>query len=105
MAFLDKLKGQSDNPNPWIDKATTHFEQGKYHEAVKEFEKAIEIDPENSGICYLMGRSLMYLSKYQDAERYLKRAVKKTSLPGRHLEILSMNPAITRGLFNALMQY
>ena len=36
MAFLDKLIGQGSNPNPWIDKASAHFEQGRYEEAARD---------------------------------------------------------------------
>ncbi|MDD3407518.1 MAG: tetratricopeptide repeat protein, partial [Methanomicrobium sp.] len=70
MAIFDRIIGQGNNPNPWIDKAASLFDQGKYAEAVKNLEKALEIEPENGNLCYKMGTALMHIARYDDAERY-----------------------------------
>ena len=74
MAFFDKIMGQgSNNPNPWIDKAAAQFDAGRYAEAARTLEKAIETDPENVELCYKMGIALTYLGNYTDAEGYTRR--------------------------------
>jgi Flp pilus assembly protein TadD len=64
-----------DNPDAHNNLGQRYQEQGKYREAVEEFEKALAMNPNfpgawnNLGVCY--GR----LRRYDDAESALKKAI------------------------------
>jgi len=49
--------------------------QGRWAESTKNFERAIEFDPQNSGFLQQLANSYLCLRQYADAERVLDRAV------------------------------
>jgi TolB-like protein/class 3 adenylate cyclase/Tfp pilus assembly protein PilF len=49
--------------------------QGRWAESTKNFERAIELDPQNSGFLQQLANSYLCLRQYADAERVLDRAV------------------------------
>jgi len=52
-----------------------YFEQEKFSQAVKAFEKAIELDPDNATYYYNLGAVYSNLGKYKEALRHFEKAV------------------------------
>jgi tetratricopeptide (TPR) repeat protein len=48
---------------------------GKYDEAIKYFDRALDIDPNNIGALTNKGASLIYLGRPQEASSYFDRAL------------------------------
>ena len=63
MDFFGNILGQGKNANPSIQQGTSQFEAGNYGEAVKSFEKALKIEPENGFSRLYMGRALACLGR------------------------------------------
>ena len=59
----------------WIDKGIELYKQGKFEEAVKAFDKAIEIDPQNAGAWRNKGLALVELEKYDEAVEAFDKAI------------------------------
>lgn len=55
------------------------YEQGKYQEAIKCFDKAIKINPDNASACVNKGVALKNLDKYQEAIKCFDQAIKINS--------------------------
>jgi TolB-like protein/class 3 adenylate cyclase/Tfp pilus assembly protein PilF len=49
--------------------------QGRWAESTKNLERAIELDPQNTGFLKQLADSYVYLRQYADAERVLDRAI------------------------------
>ena len=49
--------------------------QGRWAESTKNLERAIELDPQNSGFLKQLADSYVYLRRYADAERILVRVI------------------------------
>jgi serine/threonine-protein kinase len=49
--------------------------QGRWAESTKNLERAIELDPQNSGFLKQLADSYVYLRRYADAERILDRVI------------------------------
>jgi len=60
----------------WTDKGIEFYDQGKFDEALKCFEKAIEIDPHNAGTWRNKGHVLVGLEKYDEAAEAFDEAIK-----------------------------
>ena len=50
------------------------FEQGRYEEAIEQFEHSLEIDPEHAQSYLYLGRSLSHLGRWLEAISYLRGA-------------------------------
>jgi len=53
-----------------------YYEQQKFDEAAKAFEKAVELNPDNADYHYNLGTTYCNLGKYEEALKHLKKAVK-----------------------------
>ena len=49
----------------WIERGNNLFRLGNYDEAIKAYEKAINIDPKNAESWNSMGLALCYLEKHK----------------------------------------
>lgn len=58
----------------YISQGNQKVQDGRYDEAVKEYERALEIDPENARIHLLLGLTYAQLNKWEEALRYSKKA-------------------------------
>ena len=67
MDFFGNILGQGKNANPSIKQGTSQFEAGNYSEAVKSFEKALKIDPENGLVRFSLGQALTCLGRDGEA--------------------------------------
>jgi tetratricopeptide (TPR) repeat protein len=49
--------------------------QGKWEEAVANFERAVELDPRSEVVVSVLGRTYQRMRRYEDAERYSNRLI------------------------------
>jgi Tfp pilus assembly protein PilF len=61
------------------------MKQGKFSEALEHFEAAVDMNPEETSIWGKCGETLLLLERVEEAERYLRKALK---LDGEHVETL-----------------
>ena len=75
----EELKlAQKSLPNePWVFLLTGYIDrrQGRWAESTKNLERAIELDPQNSGFLKQLADSYVCLRQYADAERVLDRVI------------------------------
>jgi TolB-like protein/Flp pilus assembly protein TadD len=72
-----KLAQKSLPNDPWPFEILAFIDrrQGRWDESAKNFERAIEFDPQNSGFLQQLANSYLCLRQYAAAERVLDRAV------------------------------
>jgi TolB-like protein/class 3 adenylate cyclase/Tfp pilus assembly protein PilF len=72
-----KLAQQSLPNEPWVFLLTGYIDrrQGRWAESTKNLERAIELDPQNSGFLKQLADSYVCLRQYADAERVLDRVI------------------------------
>ncbi|NLZ30923.1 MAG: tetratricopeptide repeat protein, partial [Methanomicrobiales archaeon] len=75
MDFFSNILGQGKGANPAINKGNVQFEAGNYTDAVKSFEKALRVDPENSVLMVSMGQALACLGRDGEAAEWLRKAL------------------------------
>lgn len=68
-------KSLPNDPVPFQILAFIDRREGRWAESNKNFERAIELDPQNSGFLQQLANSYVCLRQYADAERVLDRAV------------------------------
>jgi len=59
----------------WINEGVKLAEQGKFEEALKCFERALEIDPKDAAAWYNKGNALYDLGRYEEAIECYDRAL------------------------------
>ena len=59
----------------WNNKGKAFYELGKYNEAIKCYNKAIEIDPNNTDALRMKGMALNYLGKYNETIECAEKAI------------------------------
>ena len=94
MDFFGNILGQGKNVNPAIQQGTAQFEAGNYGEAVKSFEKALKVDPENGPIRRAMGEALACLGRDDEAVDWLRKALE--SSPGDAGILRTLGHALSR---------
>ena len=69
-------------------------QQGKYDEALRTFDKAIEIDPQNADAWYLKGMVLDDMGKHDEATQAYDEAIRidpSKSTEGAKIDLLSLS--------------
>jgi tetratricopeptide (TPR) repeat protein len=66
---------KEDKKNAWIKKGHIFWGQCKYDEAIKAFEKAIEVDPQDANAWYYKGLSLERLNRTTEANAAIAKAI------------------------------
>ena len=64
------------NTAPLIIKGVILYKQGKMAEANKAYQKALDLDPENPDVNYLIGKALFETKEFEPSITYLKNAAK-----------------------------
>lgn len=59
----------------WFNKGNTSYQQGKYAEAIKCYDKAIESNPKYAEAWWSKGHALANLGKEKEAAKCLEKAV------------------------------
>jgi Tfp pilus assembly protein PilF len=60
----------------FIKKGVDLYDNGKYKEAVEQYELALKIDPKNTTALYEMSSTFVALEKYDDAIKYAEKVIK-----------------------------
>jgi len=66
---------QENNLNTTIEKGIAFHDAGEYDKAIKEYEKALEIDPNSSLIYYEIAFSYFSKEDYKKAEKYSEKSI------------------------------
>ena len=59
----------------WYNRGLSLSNLGKYEEAIKSYDKVLEIDPDSLYVCNSKGSALNYLGKYEEAVKSYDRAL------------------------------
>ena len=51
------------------------FDEGKYEEAIRAYDKSLEIDPRDTAVYYNKGNSLYALRQFDDAIKWYDKAL------------------------------
>lgn len=62
-------------PKQLMDEGSSHYEAGRYAEAVAAYDQAIRFDPNNAGAYFLKGNALSALRSYEEAILAYDRAI------------------------------
>jgi tetratricopeptide (TPR) repeat protein len=73
-------KNYNNNSQDWVNKGVDLTDLGKYDEAIKAFDKAIELDPKNANAWQEKGWALHGLGRYNDAIKALDKAIELDQL-------------------------
>ncbi len=74
--FFTARKGQPNNSRLIMAIGLVQRRQGKWLEAIENFERAIELDPRNAGRINELAGTLISVRKYAEAELLLDRAIR-----------------------------
>ncbi|MCJ7444174.1 MAG: tetratricopeptide repeat protein [Methanotrichaceae archaeon] len=71
---LDKLRSEAE-ATLWDDKAHALYDQGKYDEAIRAYDKAIKLDPNHADAWNNKGNAFFNLNKYDKAISAYDKAI------------------------------
>lgn len=74
-SFATSIFSQENNLKKFIEKGIAYHDSGEYDNAIKEYEKALEIDPNSSLIYYEISFSYFSKEDYENAEKYSKKSI------------------------------
>jgi Tfp pilus assembly protein PilF len=66
----------AQNAKDFIKKGVDLYDNGKYKEAVEQYELALKIEPKNTTALYEMASTFVALEKYDDAIKYAEKVIK-----------------------------
>jgi superkiller protein 3 len=75
LLMLVSIAGAAQSTNVWFHKGSELMSSEKYNEAIKAYDKAIEINPLNWNAWYAKGIALEKLGKSNEATKAYKKAV------------------------------
>ena len=73
---------------PLIIKGVIWYKQGKMAEANKAYQKALDLDPENPDVNYLIGKALFEAKEFEPSINYFKGAVKFYNISFKHSSLI-----------------
>ena len=74
-AFTDFVNRYPEHPEGWHFRGLVRYSLKRYDASVRDFEKAVELEPENGNLRYCLGMSYWRIKNYPRAEIELARAV------------------------------
>ena len=75
LLMLVSITGAAQSTNIWFHKGSELMSSEKYNEAIKEYDKAIEINPHDSLAWYNKGLALDKLNKHEEAIKAYDKAI------------------------------
>lgn len=67
----------------FINRSLCFYEKGQFYQALKDANRAIELNPSNPKGFYRKGCSLLKLKRFRDAEKALKKALEYGTCGGK----------------------
>jgi tetratricopeptide (TPR) repeat protein len=68
---LDQLKKEND----WVREGNLKDSQGKYEEAIADYDKALQIDPDDADALFDKAETLQKMGKFKEAEKLVEKAL------------------------------
>jgi tetratricopeptide (TPR) repeat protein len=68
---LDQLKKEQD----WVNEGNLKDSQGKYEEAIADYDKALQIDPDDADALFDKAETLQKMGKRKEAELLVEKAL------------------------------
>ena len=75
LLMLVSIASEAQSTNVWFHKGSELMSSEKYNEAIKAYEKAIEINPQDSEAWYNKGIALNHLNKSDEAIKAYEKAI------------------------------
>jgi tetratricopeptide (TPR) repeat protein len=68
---LDQLKKEQD----WVNEGNLKDSQGRYEEAIADYDKALQIDPDDADALFDKAETLQKMGKRKEAELLIEKAL------------------------------
>jgi tetratricopeptide (TPR) repeat protein len=68
---LDQLKKEQD----WVNEGNLKDSQGRYEEAIADYDKALQIDPDDADALFDKAETLQKMGKRKEAELLVEKAL------------------------------
>ena len=68
---LDQLKKE----NFWVNEGNLKDSQGRYEEAVADYDRALQIDPDDADALFDKAETLQKMGKFKEAEKLVEKAL------------------------------
>jgi tetratricopeptide (TPR) repeat protein len=68
---LDQLKKEND----WVMEGNLKDSQGKYEEAIADYDKALQIDPDDADALFDKAETLQKMGRFKEAEKLVEKAL------------------------------
>jgi tetratricopeptide (TPR) repeat protein len=68
---LDQLKRE----NEWVQQGNLKDSQGNYEEAIADYDKALQIDPDDADALFDKAETLQKMGKFKEAEKLVEKAL------------------------------
>jgi tetratricopeptide (TPR) repeat protein len=61
--------------NYWVNEGNLKDSQGKYEEAIADYDRALQIDPDDADVLFDKAETLQKMGKYKEAEKLVEKAI------------------------------
>jgi tetratricopeptide (TPR) repeat protein len=68
---LDQLKKEQE----WVNEGNLKDSQGRYEEAIADYDRALQIDPDDADALFDKAETLQKMGKLKEAENLVKKAL------------------------------
>ena len=68
---LEQLKQEND----WVTQGNLKDSQGKYEEAIADYDKALQIDPDDADALFDKAETLQKMGRFKEAEKLVEKAL------------------------------
>jgi tetratricopeptide (TPR) repeat protein len=68
---LDQLKKEQE----WVNEGNLKDSQGKFEEAIADYDKALQIDPDDADALFDKAETLQKMGKFKEAELLVEKAL------------------------------
>jgi tetratricopeptide (TPR) repeat protein len=68
---LDQLKKEQD----WVNEGNLKDSQGRYEEAIADYDRALQIDPDDADALFDKAETLQKMGKRKEAEKLVEKAL------------------------------
>ena len=59
----------------WVNEGNLKDSQGKYEEAIADYDRALQIDPYDADVLFDKAETLQKMGKYKEAEKLVEKAI------------------------------
>lgn len=59
----------------WVNEGNLKDSLGKYEEAIADYDRALQIDPDDADVLFDKAETLQKMGKYKEAEKLVEKAI------------------------------